>query len=41
MSYYKLKSKKMVSLTVILALLLAAVDHVSFIRAEEFGDDDS
>jgi hypothetical protein len=31
----------MVSMTVVLALILASISHISYIRAEEFTDDDS
>jgi hypothetical protein len=31
----------MVSLTVVIALILATVSHISYTRAEQFNDDDS
>lgn len=40
-SYLKFYKRKMVSLTVILALIFVAVERVSYVRANEFADDDS
>ena len=41
LSYLKINKRKMVSLTVILALIFVAVERVSYVQANEFADDDS